>query len=213
MKSYNSIEYYGEHYDLPIFAFNKEDGSNLRFEFSQKRGFYKFGTRNTMIDSNSTPFGFAIDLFMDKYNKSLSEIFKSKTYRNYLSFVVFAELTGTKSEYGQHDFENDIFDLTMFDISVYKKGLLPPKQFIDDFKDVGIVDVVYQGNLNKSFIQDVKNNKFGLKEGVVCKGLIPNKKEHNLYYCKIKTNEWLENLKNKFPEQFKKEQLEINQFS
>ncbi len=213
MKSYNSIEYYGQYYDLPIYAMEKIDGSNVRIEFSQKRGFYKFGTRNTMIDSKSTPFGFAIDLFMDKYNKSLTEVFKSKTYRNYLSFVAFVELVGTKSAYGQHDFENDTFDLKLFDISVYKKGLIPPKQFIDDFKDVGIVDVIYQGNLNKSFIQDVKDNKFGLKEGVVCKGLIPNKKEHNLYYCKIKTNEWLENLKNKFPEQFKKEQLEINQFS
>jgi hypothetical protein len=31
MKHYDSIEYYGDNWGLPIIAFDKLDGSNLRF--------------------------------------------------------------------------------------------------------------------------------------------------------------------------------------
>jgi hypothetical protein len=198
MKQYPEIEYYGDYWGLPVIAFEKLDGSNMRFEYSHKRGFYKFGTRNIMIDRNSTPFGFAIDLFLNKYALPLTEIFKSKTYRNSLAFVCFAELYGEKSEFGKHEFNNDIFDIILFDVSEYKKGLILPRQFINNFKDVNIPRIVYEGNLNKEFVRQIKNNEFGLKEGVVCKGLIPNRKTDNLYYCKIKTNEWFDRLRAKY---------------
>lgn len=211
MKQYPEIQYYGDYWNLPIIAFEKLDGSNLRFEYSHKRGFYKSGTRNMMIDKNSTPFGFAIELFINKYDKCLTEIFKSKTYRNYLAFVCFAELHGSKSEFGQHEFNNDDFDITLFDVSVYKKGLIEPKTFVKDFKDVGIPRIVYEGNLNKDLVQRVKSNEFGLKEGVVCKGSILNKKEnHNLYYCKIKTDEWFQRLRSRYPQQYDLELKQVN---
>ena len=127
MKSYDSIEYYGDNWGLPVIAFDKIDGSNFRAEFSPKRGLYKFGTRNMMIDENHETFGFAIDIFKKKYEESLTSIFKSKTYRDTLSFVCFAELIGIKSEFGQHDFLNDTFDIVLFDIAQYKKGFVPPK--------------------------------------------------------------------------------------
>lgn len=217
MKHYPEIEYFGDYWGLPIIAFEKIDGSNLRFEYSQKRGFYKFGTRGTMIDKYTLPFGFGVPLFLNKYEKILTEIFKSKTYRNILSFVCFAELYGTKSAFGQHEFFNDDFDITLFDISEYKKGLIPPRQFIKDFQDVGIPRIVYEGNLNKEFVQDVKRNKFGLNEGVVCKGVISNKKADNLYYCKIKTDEWFQRLRARRPdlyfEEIKQYHLENNMYS
>ena len=213
MKQYPEIRYYGDYWGLPIIAFEKLDGSNLRFEYSHKRGFYKFGTRNMMIDRNSQPFGFAIDVFLNKYEKGLTEIFKSKAYRNTLSFVCFAEFYGTKSEFGQHEFGNDKFDITLFDVNEYKKGLIPPKQFAIDFGgSLEIPRLVYGGNLNKEFVHDIKFSDFNLKEGVVCKGLIPRKKSgENLYYCKIKTNEWFERLRNRRPDLYKEEILQLNE--
>jgi len=206
MKHYPEIEYYGDYWGLPIIAFEKLDGSNLRFEYSHKRGFYKFGTRNMMIDRNSQPFGFAVDLFLRKYEASLTEIFRSKAYRSSLAFVCFAELHGQKSEFGQHDFGNDVFDVTLFDISEYKRGLIPPRQFVKDFHQVGIPRIVTDCNLNKDLVRQVKNNLFYLKEGVVCKGLIADRKApHNLYYCKIKTDEWFDRLKAKRPDLYMKE--------
>lgn len=196
MKSFQTIEYYGDYWGLPIIAFDKLDGSNLRFEYSQKRGFYKFGTRNMMIDENHEQFGFAINLFKEKYEEQITHVFKGKEYRNTLSFLCFAELIGTKSAFGQHEFNNDIFDVVLFDVSAYKKGLVPPKQFVKDFGPLGIPRVVYEGNLNKELVQRVKSNEFGLSEGVICKGVVQTKKGNdNIYYCKIKTDDWFSRLR------------------
>lgn len=197
MKSYQEINYYGDYWGLPIIAFDKLDGSNLRFEFSQKRGFYKFGTRNMMIDRNNDPFGFAIDIFLNKYSENLTKVFKDKNYRNTNSFVCYAELISESSEFGQHDFKNGKFDLVLFDVEQDKTGFIHPRQFVKDFEDCGIPKVVYEGNLNKEFVASVKRNDYKLTEGVICKGTIPNRKGNNLYYCKIKTNDWFDRLRSK----------------
>lgn len=210
MEQYKSVEYYGDYWCVPIIAFDKKDGSNLRFEFSQKKGFYKFGTRKMMIDQQSEPFGFAVDLFLNKYNENLHRIFKDKDYRNVQSFVCFAELVGSKSEFGQHDFENDTFDIILFDIHQYKRGLIPPKEFVKKFESCGIPEIIYEGNLNKEFVEDVRQNKFNLSEGVIGKGEIKTKKGRDqLYYCKIKTLDWLNRLKERRPDLYIQEQKEI----
>jgi hypothetical protein len=205
MKQYQEINYYGDYWGLPIIAFDKLDGSNLRFEYSQKRGFYKFGTRNMMIDETNEPFGFAIDIFMNKYSENLTKIFKSKNYRDTLAFVCYAELVCEGFEFGQHDFKNGKFDLTLFDVEHHKTGFIAPRQFIKDFGETGIPKIIYEGNLNREFVASVKNNEYELSEGVICKGLIPNRKENNLYYCKIKTNGWFDRLRNKFPDLYEEE--------
>lgn len=206
MKHYDSIPYFGDYWGLPVVAFDKLDGSNIRVEFSQKRGFYKFGTRKMMINETSDPFGIAVNLFLNKYNESLSNIFKSRDYRNVLSFVCYAELVGTKSAFGQHDFKNDVFDIVLFDIDQYKKGYVPPKQFIKDFQETGIPRIVYEGNLNRELVERVKANEFNLSEGVIGKGLIKTKKGvPQLHYCKIKTDDWFERLRTKSPEMFEEE--------
>ena len=53
MKEYPSIPY-RIHGDLDIIAFGKYDGSNIRAEWSQKKGFYKFGTRKRLLDESYT---------------------------------------------------------------------------------------------------------------------------------------------------------------
>lgn len=204
MKQYDTIDYYGKNWGVQGYAFDKLDGSNLRFEYSHKRGFYKFGTRNTMIDRKSEPFGFAIDLFLSKYEKGITDVFKSKTYRDTLAFVCFAELVGGLSEFGQHSFASDKFDTVLFDISAYKKGFISPKPFVDDFQHLGIPRVVHQGKLSREFVEKVKENEFGLTEGVIFKSTQPIV-GHNPYYCKIKTNDWLNRLKNKDSELYAKE--------
>jgi hypothetical protein len=206
MKTYPTIDYFGEHWGLPIIAFDKLDGSNLRFEYSQKRGFYKFGSRNVMFDETNEQFGFAIELFKNKYADKLTEIFKTKNYRSTQSFVCFGELVGTKSAFGQHDFEDDEFDIKLFDIAQYKKGFIQPKQFVNDFQELGIPKIIYEGNLNKEFVQQVKKNDFNLSEGVICKGIVKTKKGiDNIYACKIKTDDWFMRLKDKHPYQFEAE--------
>lgn len=198
MKSYPHIEYYpkgimNEH----IIAFDKLDGSNIRCEFSRKRGFYKFGTKKCIIDESNEQFGKAITIFKEKYNEDLSRIFYSKDYRNFLSIVVFSEYFGENSFAGQHQ-PDDNMDMVLFDVDLYKKGLLKPNDFVKDFGHLHIPNIIYEGNLNKEFINNVKNNVYGLKEGVMCKGYRKTKGQDIVWMVKVKTHDWLDKLKNKY---------------
>ena len=206
MLTFPHINYYGDYWGLPIIAFDKLDGSNIRAEFSRKKGFYKFGTRNVMIDEKNEQFGQAIPIFLNKYGDELEKVFNQKEYRNILSFVCFGEFLGENSEYGRHGL-NDKFDIVLFDVNAYKKGLIKPRDFVNNFGHLDIPKIIYEGELNEEFINDVKVNKFNLKEGVIAKGVVPGKKSDNLYYCKIKTNQWLENLRAKYGEKALQEEL------
>lgn len=214
MKAYDTIEYYGDYWGLPIIGFDKLDGSNLRFEYSKKRGFYKFGTRHMMIDDKHEDFGFAIKLFLDKYSDNLDKLFRSKNYRDILSFVCYAELHSPHSAFGRHNFNlnRDTYDITLFDVNEYKKGFIPPRRFVNDFQEYGIPRVVYEGNLNRELVKSVKSNEFGLVEGLICKGVTKTKKGNDqLYYCKIKTNDWFDRLRNKEPELYALEMKQVKE--
>lgn len=209
MKKYQSIDYFGDHLGIQTIGFEKIDGSNLRAEYSQKRGFYKFGTKNQMIDENDQEFGKGVKIFCEKYASDLTKVFKSKEYRNVLSFVCYFEFVGKNSKFGQHE-TADEFDVVLFDIDQYKKGFVKPKRFIKDFGYLHIPKIVYQGNLNKQLFEWVKTNSLPgyenkLWEGVVCKSEID---KENIYYCKIKTQTWLDELKEKYGEnRLKKEEV------
>lgn len=208
MNAYPTIDYYGDHWGLPIYAFDKLDGSNIRFEYSRKRGFYKFGSRNVLID-RTHDLGPAIDVFLNKYNEGLSKIFGKKEYRDIQSIVCYGEFLGKNSAFGAHD-PNDEFDVVLFDVELHKKGFIPPKEFVSNFEELGIPTVVYHGNLNKEFVKDIKDNVYNLSEGVICKGVVKGRKEqNNLYYCKIKSNDWFARLRNKDPELYA---LELKQY-
>ncbi len=197
MKQYHTIEYYGDNWGIPIIAFDKLDGSNIRAEWSPKRGFYKFGTKNMMIDGSHEEFGHAVTIFKEKYDEELSRVFRGKDYRNILSFVCYAELIGPNSAFGQHSDAKENMDTVLFDVEMYKKGWVPPRQFLKDFGHLHIPRVVYEGNLNMDLVRRVKENEFGLTEGVICKGAVRAKRKDqpSLYYCKIKTNDWFDRLR------------------
>jgi len=77
------------------------------------------------------------------------------------------------------------------------------------FEHLKIPEIIYEGNFNESFIQDVKDGKYDLEEGVVVKGNLPHGKHpHNLWMAKVKTKTWLDKLKEEaeiHPERFKRQ--------
>lgn len=201
MKSYPKIPYFNQGiFGQTVWAFDKLDGSNIRCEWNRKRGWYKFGTRNNMIDQNNPQFGEAITIFLDKYGEDLTRVFK-KSYSNVESIVVFGEYFGENSFAGLHFDEPK--DVVIFDVNLYKRGLIGPREFIQNFGDLEIPKLIYKGEYNTDLIERIRNNHFDLKEGVICKGV----HRDEVWMTKIKTKEWLERVKNKLGEKALLEEL------
>lgn len=181
---------------LPCIAFEKLDGSNLRWEWSRKQGWNKFGTRRHLFDHTDETFAPAIKMFLDKYGDALVKVVKdSKAYRNADKFIAFTEFFGPNSFAGQH-LAADEKKLVLFDVEIHKKGLVSPRDFINDFGHLEIPKVVYEGVLNDSLVADVKAGRYPVYEGVVCKG----GSGHDLWMRKIKTAAYMARLKQVFPE-------------
>lgn len=176
-------------------AFYKYDGSNIRCEWSKKRGWYKFGSRKVLIDKTS-PLGDAIDIFLNTYGEPLSQIFTdNKQFRETQNVTVFLEYFGNNSFAGQHD-PDDEKKVILLDVSIHKKGIMSPIDFLRTFYMVDTPPVIYTGNFSNQFIQEIKNGKHKVNEGVVVKGNCPKRKKgHNLWMAKCKTKSWIERLK------------------
>lgn len=193
MKSYPSINGSSGAPNDQCIAFYKYDGSNLRFEWTRKRGWHLFGTRKRLFDESDTEFGAAIPLFKATLAADLETIIK-KEYRDSQEVVVFCEYFGDLSFAGQHKAHDKTKKLVLIDVDIHKKGFVSPREFVNNFcKKLGdkAAQVVYEGNLNASFIEDVRNGKYPVWEGVVCKG----GSGHKIWRCKIKTAAYLQKLK------------------
>ena len=206
MKSYPTIPHwhkgiYGEH----VYGFNKLDGSNIRAEWNKKRGWYKFGTRNMIINEQHPHFGESVDLFFDKYAEDLERKFiDDKDMRKQHRFVVFMEYLGENSFAGFH--EDEPHDVVLFDVNQHNKGILPPKEFLKKFDGLHIPELVYVGNYNKELINKVKHNMledYDLDEGVVIKGARQTKrsKANLVWMCKIKTHDWINKVRERIGQQ------------
>lgn len=183
----------------------------MRFEWSRKRGWYKFGTRKTMIDHTSKVFGPCIPMFLEKYGDGLEKVFKTdKLFRGIQSVVVFSEYFGSQSFAGMHRPWDEQRDIVLFDVNLHKKGFLGPKQFLDSFGHLNVAEVVYQGNFNTSLVESVRNETIDLEskyqvraeipEGVICK----SGTGHQLWMCKIKTERYKAKLKEEYESDWEK---------
>lgn len=206
MKSYDKIQYWNQGlFGEDCVCFDKIDGSNFRAEFSRKRGFYKYGSRSIMIDRSSEHLGSGIDIFLNKYSEDLNRIFRDK-YSRVDSFVVFGEFIGENSFAGQH-VDSDVKDVILFDINQYKRGIITPYEFLENFGHLHIPSIVYEGEYDIDLISHIRENKT-LKEGVIAKGILRRKNnKEEAWMTKIKTDIWLKKVKEKFGEKYLMEEL------
>lgn len=191
MKHYPSISKEVRH-DIYIYAFQKLDGSLIRSEWNSKKGFYKFGTKNELIDSNSKPFGISIDLIKIKYENDLGLIFKEQGWKN---VICFFELYGPSSFSGQHNFQEEL-TVTLFDVNPFKQGILEPQEFIKLFGHLDIPKVLYEGKVTVELFDKIKQSILpGMSlEGCVCKGASDNNAKMPIMF-KIKSKAWLNRLR------------------
>ena len=179
--------------DVPIYAFDKLDGSNIRVEWSRKNNFTKFGSRKRLLSADENPLGESIHIFNETLSDRLVEPLRKLRVER---ATLFMEFSGENSFAGFH--EDEKHSLTLFDVSLYKKGFMLPKEFMKTFGDVvPTPDLLYYGKPNSDFIEEVHNGSLdGMTfEGVVCKSqeLVRNKQIR----FKVKNDAWLNKLKNK----------------
>jgi hypothetical protein len=138
-----------------------------------------------MFDASTPVYREAIPLFMDTLGDEIVRRTK-QIVRNPERITAFTEFFGPLSFAGQHD-ETEQKELKLFDVFLFKKGFVPPKQFVDVYGDLPqAAEVIYQGNLNKQFILDVREGKYPVFEGVIAKG--------DDFMVKIKTKAYYDRL-------------------
>jgi len=180
-------------------AFEKYDGTNIHWVAQPEWGWVDYGTRRDRF-----PFNNGGDQKFEEAHPELSgvsrlwdpdsklEHYLRGNYSSAQEIVVFTEYFGPNSFAGMHK-PGDKMQLVIFDVQI-DGNLLQPEEFITAFKGFNIAQVVFKGKYSGQLFVDVRKGKYGVKEGVVVKGVA----DGNIYMAKIKTNEYLERLKSKF---------------
>jgi len=205
VKSYPSIPHCpASGSGIKLHTFDKLDGSNLRVEWSKKRGWYKTGTRTRLFDETDLIFGSARKLFQEDRTcddaqhgfvplaEHLVEIFKQQRWDR---VIVFCEFWGAKSFAGLHEPDDPKF-LTVIDVNPHKKGILPPTHFLKLFERCC---PRYLGYLNwgPQFLQEVSESQV---VGVTFEGVVGKAtgKGNTIVMFKRKTRQWIERVKARY---------------
>lgn len=188
MKDYPTIPKDVRH--VPVYAFDKLDGSNVRAEWSRKKGFHKFGSRTQLISDEQPFLTEAPDLIRAKYEKDVTDILRKERCE---SAILFFEFWGQNSFAGTHVVEPHT--VTLFDVAPYKKGILYPADYLKLFMGLDIAKLLYYGNPTQEFCEMVSGSTLdGMTfEGVVCKA--PNGRTPTPIMFKVKSNAWVTKLK------------------
>src|SRR5262249_54152905 len=119
-------------------------------------------------------------------------------YRKFQGLTVFTEFLGPNSFAGKHR-KDDPKRLVPFDVRAEGFGMIGPEAFVADFGHLPMARVVYRGKLTGQFAEEVRRGKYGVAEGVVCKGGAGG---GDPWMAKIKTHAYLERLKQAFGERW-----------
>ncbi|MFO0941307.1 MAG: RNA ligase family protein [Pirellulales bacterium] len=176
----------------PCIAFEKCDGTNIHWCWDSSLGWYAFGTRRDrfdldeggIADFNRAHLGLeqCVAIFLTTLEQSLSKRLRELNYYNCEQLIVFTEFLGEQSFAGKH-LATDTKRLVIIDLQT-SNGFLAPESFVRDLDGLPIARVVYRGKLTGKFADDVREGRYAVNEGVVCKG----ETDGSVWMAKIKTN-------------------------
>ena len=183
-------------------AFEKYDGTNLHWMWERELGWHAFGTRRDRFDLDEAgivqftaaheELGEAPHLFWEQWADPLLEVFAQHNLYEARDIMVFTEFLGDDSFAGRHRAEDDK-RLVLFDVQADDR-FLPPETFVEHYASLPIARVVYRGKLTGKFANDVREGRYDVAEGVVCKG----GDDGGVWMAKIKTNAYMKRLKEAF---------------
>lgn len=207
--AYNKIS---DALDCPLkqcVAFEKLDGTNIHWVWKPNMGWLDYGTRRDRFPLNNSgvrqfeaahPELAGIDQLWDQdpLNSLEFYLWNHPKYNTAQEVIVFTEYLGPNSFAGSHKL-GDKMQLVIIDVMVDGK-FISPEQMLEDFKKWNLAKVIYQGKFSGQLFIDVRKGKYDVKEGVVVKGVVGDQ----VYMAKIKTQAYLDKLKEIFKDDWKK---------
>jgi hypothetical protein len=191
----------------PFVAFDKLDGSNIRAEWDRKKGWHRFGSRRRLLDASQPLLGRAIGLILGGYGDGLAKVFTDHpALQRPPEATAYFEFLGPHSFAGMHDPAdlgvpaNGPFRVVLIDLNLHRRGFVSADEFVERFGHLGIPRVAHRGELTREFIADVRADKFGTSEGVVCKG----GEGHRRWLAKVKTDAYLQRLRAFFQDDWRR---------
>lgn len=189
MKQYPTVE--KTIMNLPVWVWDKLDGSNIRVEWTRKNGLAKFGSRHQLIDSSHV-LGEAIEL-INVHAKTLDAVFRKMRLQK---ATCFFEFLGNSSFAGNH-FEEE-HEVVLLDVFIYKLGCMQSNDFFKTFNGlIPIPSLLHHGYVRTDLENEIRTGILDSMtfEGVVCKGVMKKNMGFPRMF-KIKSDAWLEKLKN-----------------
>lgn len=196
MKTYPTIPKKPEKGPTHFWVFDKLDGSNIRAEWSKKRGFHKFGTRKRLLGTDQGVLAKA-QILVEAQEHAFRKVFEEFRIDR---VVCFFEFYGSKSFAGNH-VEDDEHRLTLFDIDVHKKGLVDPDDFLTMFTDTGIdiANMLHYGLVDEALLTEIR---LGVLPGMSFEGVVfkarSRKKWDKPVMFKVKNLAWIKKVKENY---------------
>lgn len=180
-----------------VYVFDKLDGSNLRFEWSKKRGWHKYGTRKRLFDETDQVFGKAVSIFHGTLAKELDYVIRRERWQH---VVAFTEFHGPRSFAGQHH-PGDDHVVSLIDIAVDKKGILDPREYLRKVYPNVSYRAEWLGRMgwNEELVRVVHDGEWKkiTSEGIVGKYMDGKR----LMMLKAKTKAWKDKVKDLYGDQ------------
>jgi hypothetical protein len=135
--------------------------------------------------------------------EDFEQVFRDNpAYQRMERATVYCEFFGPSSFAGQHDWDEPK-ELVVIDVSIHKRGIVLPADFVSNFGHIRIAEAVYEGPFDRKFVEDVRDGQYVNGEGIVAKGIKLGKNknaQHGLWMSKVKTKAWLDELKRRAEE-------------
>jgi len=184
---------------VPLHLFDKIDGSNLRFEWSSRTGWTRFGTRRRVIDPSDPVFGGAMGLFQETFADPIAAVASAQGWD---ALVAFGEFWGESSLGGQHA-SDEPHQIVLFDVAPFRRGFVGPQRFMDLFGHLPIPRYLGEHAWDDALIDRVRRDDL---PGVTCEGVVGKSGDgHRTVMAKAKTQRWIDKILARYGEEVGRE--------
>ena len=182
MKTFPSIRQSRKPFKAHIF--DKLDGTNLRFSWNKKEGWYEYATRTRPLPADHKLYQIGYEIFLNKFADKIVSV---ASRNNWKRLDVFFEFYGENSFAGRH-YLNEKQTISMIDLAPNTRGFLNPLEFLELFNDLNIASYLGEADWNEDYIEAVRT---GLVEGITFEGVVA-KAENKQRMAKAKTQKWID---------------------